>query len=439
MRATIELLPENKYIFLRKLKHWAEHNYDCFCFLGNNESPSQFAGYRGFQNIGGFGKISELKIDLSSEKGFYNLKNYATSKNDILFGLISYDLKNQTEKLSSDNPDRIKMPLCHFFQPELTFAFSDNDKIEIGYHPDRKSESDIINLFKSIENLVAEEDKEQEAPKSLPQSRVSKSEYIDNVKKIKEHIQLGDVYELNYCIEFFEEDVKINPAKVFQKLSKISSAPFSCFYKVENKYLICASPERFLKKEGAKIIAQPMKGTAKRSAQYEEDQLIKEELFTSEKERAENVMIVDLVRNDLSKTAKSKSVKVDELFGVYSFPQVHQMVSTICSEIKDDVHIIDVIKSAFPMGSMTGAPKVKSMELIEKFENTRRGLFSGAVGYITKEMDFDFNVVIRSIQYNADEKYVSFMVGSAITINSDSEKEYEECLLKAQALIEALK
>lgn len=437
MRSTIEFLPENNCIFLRRLILWAENNNNCFCFLNNNKSQNKFAGYSGFQNIVGIGKISEIEVNLSAEKGFNILRSYMIERNDNLFGFFSYDLKNQIEKLTSENIDRVEMPLVHFFQPELTFTFSDKDKIEIRYFPDRKRESEIIDLFRCIENFV-EADEEVKIQKIVPQCRVSKTEYINDVIKIKEHIQMGDVYELNYCIEFFAENIEINPAQVYQKLNKISSAPFSCFYKVDNKYLICASPERFLKKEGNKIIAQPMKGTAKRSSQYEEDQLIREELYLSEKERAENVMIVDLVRNDLSKTAKQKSVKADELFGVYSFPQVHQMVSTVSSEMRDDVDIIDVINSAFPMGSMTGAPKVKAMELIEEFEISKRGLFSGAVGYITKEKDFDFNVVIRSIQYNAYKKYLSFMVGSAITINSDPEKEYEECLLKSKALIEAL-
>ncbi len=438
MRTIIKFLPENKYSFLKNLILWAENNTHCFCFLGNNENQVQFAGYAGFKNSVGIGKISEIKIDLTEKNGFDLLQNYAHAKNDILFGFLSYDLKNQIEKLSSENPDKIEMPLMHFFQPELTFDFCDTDEIEIRYFPDRKSESEIIELCNSINRIVLK-DENAKNTETIPNCRVSKTEYVENIRKIKKHIQLGDVYELNYCIELFAENIEINPAQVYQNLNNISAAPFSCFYKVDNKYLICASPERFLKKEGVEIIAQPMKGTAKRSTRSGEDKLIKEELFANEKERAENVMIVDLVRNDLSKTAKPKSVKVDELFGVYTFPQVHQMISTISSEMRDEVDIIDVIESAFPMGSMTGAPKVKAMALIEEFEITKRGLFSGAVGYVTKEKDFDFNVVIRSIQYNAEKKYLSFMVGSAITINSDPEKEYEECLLKAQALIDALK
>jgi para-aminobenzoate synthetase component 1 len=437
MRNFTEFLIDNKSAFLRKLIHWAEKK-DCFCFLIGNEEVNQIPGYKGFEFMAGIGKVLDVKSEAHEENSFQRIQDFIEAKSDTLMGFISYDLKNQSEKLTSANPDGIEMPLIHFFQPEFTFEFSGSDKIKVGYFSDRISENKIIDLCRSIEeNISANEDELGENVNPL--CRVSKADYSENVRKIKQHIQLGDVYELNYCVEFFAENVEVNPAQVFLRLNKISPAPFSSFYKIDNKYLICASPERFLKKEGNKVIAQPMKGTARRSGDIVEDKMIKEQLFASEKERAENVMIVDLVRNDLSKTANAKTVKVDELFGIYSFPQVHQMVSTVSAEMRDDINIIDVIKSTFPMGSMTGAPKVKAMELIEEFEIAKRGLFSGAVGYITKEKDFDFNVVIRSIQYNADKKYLSFMVGSAITINSDPEKEYEECMLKAKALIEALK
>jgi para-aminobenzoate synthetase component 1 len=263
--------------------------------------------------------------------------------------------------------------------------------------------------------------------------RISREEYITDIKQILAHIQRGDVYELNYCQEFYSEEAVINPAQVYLQLNDFSPMPFSCFYRLGEKYVMCASPERFLKKSGSKIIAQPIKGTIARGKNEAEDFLQKQKLLNDEKERAENVMIVDLVRNDLSRTAKKNSVQVEELFGIYTFPHLHQMISTIVSEVRDGVEWTDVIRSAFPMGSMTGAPKIRAMQLIEQYEKTKRGLFSGSVGYITPEGDFDFNVIIRSVLYNAEKKYVSFMAGSAITANSVPEKEYEECLLKASA------
>ena len=169
-----------------------------------------------------------------------------------------------------------------------------------------------------------------------------------------------------------------------------------------------------------------------------EDQKLKQKLATDIKERSENVMIVDLVRNDLAKTAIKGSVEVEELCKVYTFDQVHQMISTVISQVSDQVHPVDILKTTFPMGSMTGAPKISAMKIIETLEETKRGLYSGAVGYFTPEGDFDFNVVIRSILYNSSKKYVSYSVGGAITAKSDPLSEYEECLVKAKAMRQVL-
>ena len=256
---------------------------------------------------------------------------------------------------------------------------------------------------------------------------------------MQKHILLGDIYEANYCMEYFAEQASINPLTVYSNLNTISQAPFSVFLKLDKQFLLSASPERYLKKIEQKVISQPIKGTAKRNENPEEDAALIERLKNDPKEQAENVMIVDLVRNDLSKTAIKNSVKVTEQCAIYSFKQVHQMISTIESEVDLDVSVAKLLKSTFPMGSMTGAPKVSAMQIIEKLENTKRGLYSGSVGYCTPNGDFDFNVIIRSILYNAQNKYLSFSVGSAITAASDVEKEYEECKLKANAMFSVLK
>jgi para-aminobenzoate synthetase component 1 len=201
---------------------------------------------------------------------------------------------------------------------------------------------------------------------------------------------------------------------------------------------LSASPERFIKKSLNKLYSQPIKGTVRRAQDDAEDEKLKSALLASEKERAENLMIVDLVRNDLAKSSETGSVEVTELFGRYSFKQVHQMISTVSSTIIDGLNPVTAIANAFPMGSMTGAPKVMAMQLIEQYENSKRGLYSGAIGYFAPNEDFDFNVVIRSIQYNEERQYVNFEVGSAITIDSHAEQEYEECLLKASAMLRAL-
>jgi para-aminobenzoate synthetase component 1 len=270
------------------------------------------------------------------------------------------------------------------------------------------------------------------------QQGVSKAEYISIIKQLQAKILRGDCYEINFCQDFFAENVSIDPAAVFQSLLQLSPTPFSAFYCLNDKYLICASPERFIKRTGSKIISQPMKGTARRHGDKNIDDTLKQSLYLDEKERAENVMVVDLVRNDLSKVCNDGSVRVDELFGIYSFPQVHQMVSTVSGALKQETKFSEIIAATFPMGSMTGAPKHKVMQLIEEYEPVGRGLFSGSVGYIDPEGNFDFNVVIRSILYNKTTKALSYYAGSGITFYSDAEKEWEECLLKAEAIKKVL-
>jgi para-aminobenzoate synthetase component 1 len=269
-------------------------------------------------------------------------------------------------------------------------------------------------------------------------SRISKSEYISTFNKLQEHIKRGDIYEVNFCHEYFAKSAELNPVNTFRNLYEISNSPFSAFFRTNDFYLMSASPERFVKKFGNTIISQPIKGTRKRGNSVEEDLKLKEELRQCPKEQSENVMIVDLVRNDLSKTAEKSSVKVEELYGIYSFTQVHQMISTITSELRDDIHWSEVLKTTFPMGSMTGAPKIRAMQLIEEYETFKRGLYSGSVGYVTPNGDFDFNVIIRSILYNTTNGYVSLAVGSAITANAKGDDEYAECELKAKAMLEVL-
>ena len=255
---------------------------------------------------------------------------------------------------------------------------------------------------------------------------------------MQEYIHRGDMYEANFCMEFFAENAHIHPFEKFEKLTTISKAPFTVFLKNNQQFLLSASPERYLKKVGERLISQPIKGTAQRFLDAVEDEKSKNQLASDPKERAENIMITDLVRNDLSRTAQQNSVQVEELCAVYSFLQVHQMISTITSKLDSQYSVIEAIKNSFPMGSMTGAPKVSAMKISEELEETKRGLYSGAVGYFTPTADFDFNVVIRSILYNQENKYVSFSVGSAITAQSVPEKEYEECILKAKAMSEVL-
>ncbi len=259
--------------------------------------------------------------------------------------------------------------------------------------------------------------------------------YIKKVEALLDHIRRGDCYEINFCQEFFAVPITIPALSTYVQLMEVSPNPFSCFYKNDHNYVLCASPERFLQKKGKKIRSQPIKGTIRRNTTNpEQDKLLQQILLNSTKNQSENIMVVDLVRNDLSRICREGTVRVSELLGLYTFPQLHQLISTVEGELLPDTTLLDVLKATFPMGSMTGAPKKRVMELIEEYENTPRGIYSGSIGYINPQKDFDWNVVIRSLVYLSSEKYLSYHVGGGITANSDPQQEWEECLVKAKAI-----
>ena len=405
--------------------NWA-NRFSIFCFLDNHQYNFEKPGFECLLAAG-----CKKRIETPPGNAFNDLKTFSYNNPGWLFGHFGYDLKNETENLHSDHFDGIGFSSLHFFVPELVLQLSAKELIIY-------TDGNAAEIFSDINSFIADMAMNN-VEKPEIKSRFSKEQYIDTVTKIKENIHRGDCYEINFCQEFYSEDANINPLYIYHKLTQLSPNPFASLYKLEDKYCLCASPERYLKKTGNRLISQPIKGTSKRHLNNAAaDVLQKNYLLSSKKEKSENVMIVDLVRNDLSRICKEGSVIVEELFGVYSFPQVHQMISTISGEAEDYLHWVDAIKATFPMGSMTGAPKKKVMELIENYEKTKRGLFSGAIGYITPGGDFDFNVVIRSIFYNATSRYLSFQAGSGITFYSDAEKEYEECLMKAAAMNKVL-
>ncbi|QSE96734.1 anthranilate synthase component I family protein [Fulvivirga lutea] len=368
--------------------------------------------------------VGDSLLNISSGSSFENLQQKLTNRS-YLAGHFSYDLKNEIEKLMSNNQRLIDSAETSFFKATTIITFR-GESIQI------ETEADPLIILKEIQQSAQDHHPQ---PSIQFEQLVSKSEYIQTAKKLINHIIEGDIYEINYCIPFLSESCKIDPIQTYLLLCEKYPAPFSVLYKNKNQYVISGSPERFLKKEGNKLISQPIKGTAKRGATNEEDELIKKELRANKKELAENMMIVDLVRNDLARSCKPGSVKVEEMFGIYSFPLWHQMISTVTGLLKPDTDTIQAIKNAFPMGSMTGAPKIKVMELAEQYEITKRGIYSGAIGYIKPNGDFDFNVVIRSLIYDQETETCTFHVGSAITYDSDPASEYDECLLKAKTLI----
>jgi len=354
---------------------------------------------------------SELKLYSKSKNIFSKIESFLSDNSSkTILSFLSYDLKNNIENLNSKNKDHTDFPLVHLIVPK---NIDDSEK--------------KINLNYKNKNKI------------LFNPEFSEKEYLEKISKIKNHIQKGDIYETNFCYSWNAKAINFNALEVYKKLDSITEAPFSVYADLEHHQIISASPERFLLKKGSTLISQPIKGTAKKLINKSKDRQAVINFQNSQKERSENIMIVDLVRNDLSKIAKKSSVKVDSLCKLNSFKNIHQLISTIKCELKENVSFTDIIKATFPMGSMTGVPKIKAMQLMDKYENTKRALYSGSIGVILPNGDFDLNVVIRTLIYNKNNSYLSFFTGGAITMESCPEKEYEETLIKAQAILDACK
>lgn len=422
LKNSFSFLPTELENIKRRMLHWANRS-NILLFLDSNE-------YRHTQGLYECLCASEVYWQISEDDGALSqLKAHYKQHQDWLFGHISYDFKNKLEQLSTDKEFNFSFPDIHFFCPETVLYIKRNESC-VWIESITQSPDDIW------QEIVTTDCNEEpiSTSKIRFQKRIEQKEYCHIINQLQQHIIDGDCYEINFCNEAFCKDADINPLSAFDQLNKSSKAPFAAYYKLNNQYMLCASPERFLCKKEHTITAQPIKGTSRRGKNEEEDELQKIYLQHNIKERAENVMIVDLMRNDLARFCKIGSVQVDELFGIYSFPQVHQMISTISGELSNEMDLFDALRLAFPMGSMTGAPKIMVMQLIERYEQARRALFSGSVGYINPEGDFDFNVVIRSLFYNSESHYLSYQTGGAITADSHPEQEWEETCLKASAL-----
>ena len=426
MRTIIVKDLSNPNLLKQQLLCWAQQFREVI-FLDSNEYLQKYSNYDCVLAVDAF-----TSITTDYHNAFEDLKQFQQTTKDWIFGYLTYDLKNDTEELQSQNFDGLDFPDLFFFQPKKLFLLKGN-QLEIQYLNmcDDEIEVDFESVIQYSKTTI-------ETNKSLLiQQRISKEFYLEKVSKMLSYIIDGDIYEANFCMEFYAEGT-IHPVTKFQRLNEISKPPFAVYFKNNKQFLLSASPERYLKREGELVISQPIKGTSKRFSNSIEDEISKQNLALDAKERSENIMITDLVRNDLSRTAQKGSVQVEELCGVYSFLQVHQMISTITSIVDNQITAIDILKTTYPMGSMTGSPKISAMKIIEELEETKRGLYSGTVGYFSPNGDFDFNVVIRSILYNQEKQYISFSVGSAITSKSVPVKEYEECLLKANAMLNVL-
>ncbi len=375
----------------------------------------------------GYGIEKIFCVEIANSHSWIALDEWIDEQDGWIFCWISYDSKNAIENLSSRHKDHVEIPQLMFVVPQHVVRWNEDGR-------------EVLKGMWSDDFYQYAQGGDSHFHSGVSVTpRVSKEEYLFAVNELMKQIQDGNIYEVNYCQEFFAEEKLKSPLDTWKKLSSSTHAPFSVYVKYKNFHVMCASPERFLKKDGNKLISQPIKGTIRRGSSNEEDEQLKEDLYQNPKERSENVMIVDLVRNDLAKSAERGSVKVDELFGVYTFKTVHHLISTVSSVVKSDITFSQLIRDTFPMGSMTGAPKVSAMKLIDQHEYSARGLYSGSIGYLSPEGDFDLNVVIRSLLYNDQKPYISFHVGGAITSQCIPESEYDECTLKAEALLNALR
>ena len=422
MSLKLTLTPGQAEIFKLKALAWAADFEQACCLESNGYGAEQKA----FDTFIAAGADECLQVNCGS--ALTQLDLFIQNRDRFVPGFISYDLKNEIEELSSGNHDGLHFPDLFFFVPSHQLLFKDG----------------AVEILSNDAERVVKEIEAQAVPQADPgfegtlAQRFDKESYTAAVEGLQQHIRRGDIYEVNFCQEFYAENAQLNPLGAYLALNRISPTPFANFFKNGPQFIISATPERFLSRKGNRLISQPIKGTAKRGADPAADVANKQFLLKSEKERSENVMIVDLVRNDLTRCALPGSVKVDELFGIYTFPQVHQMISTISCELEPQTPLSAILSSTFPMGSMTGAPKITAMQLIESFEKSKRGVYSGSVGYVAPDGNFDFNVIIRTILYNAGRQYLSFQVGSAITHLADAEQEFEECLLKAKAIFQVL-
>ncbi|MGB4080212.1 MAG: anthranilate synthase component I family protein [Bacteroidia bacterium] len=379
-------------------------------------------------NTGVYGGEFEFLAAIGATQVYTSWSSFeqATTQVKWLFGVLGYDVKNHFETLSSENNAVIDTPELLFFEPQILLAIDKNQQVSV-------LKGDLsLDFF----DAVVVKNKRDISPVYSP---ISRSDYIQKIEEIQELIRGGEVYELNYCVPYSHSFNAFQPLLFHLDLLQKSPVPMGAYLRANQLYLCGASMERFLMKQGNTLVSQPIKGTIKKGQTPEEDVALITQLKNSEKDRAENVMIVDLVRNDLNRVCKSGTVKVKELFGIYSYLQVHQMISTVEGEVLPEVSISDILKATFPMGSMTGAPKIAAMKYIEGIENFKRGWYSGALGYIAPDGDFDFNVVIRSVLCDTNNKVLNYNAGGAITIDSIAEQEWMEVQLKTKAITEVLK
>ncbi len=419
-------LIDNPQSFKVQILHWS-NQFEVCTFLDNHAYDSPYGALDCIAVVSPVSFIALDSVNAQAVDAFIQKHN-----GEWIFAHFNYEYHSITQP--NTKADLTGFPLAYLYTPAIVIELTGN---QVTIQSDTENPLTLFDQIRGFKVPVAEVKNTKSSTSIIP--FISKAAYLEGIQKILALIRRGDFYEINYCQAFEVEHLSAHPVEVYSNLMEVSPTPFACFYKNNSDYLLCASPERYLQKKGNQLISQPIKGTIKRNLHNDaDDKLQIETLQNSSKDKSENVMVVDLVRNDLSRICEKGSVQVSELFGIYSFPQVHQMISTITGTLSSNTLFSEILEASFPMGSMTGAPKKSVMETIDALEPTKRGLYSGTVGYFNPAGDFDFNVVIRSIFFNSDTKKASYAVGGGITIYSDPEKEYEECLLKAAAIKKVL-
>lgn len=352
-------------------------------------------------------------------------------------GYFSYDIGREIETLPATAIEDVVIPHSYFvFYDNMIIVDHLNNETYISALGMLKDKEVALNeIREKIFNAKLIDKTELEPSTGNFVSNFTKDEYLQGVEKVKDYIRSGDVYIANLTQRFTCQCEK-DGYNIYKNLRNINPAPFSVFMELDGFEIISSSPERFMLLEDGLLQTRPIKGTRPRGKTEEEDEANKLELLNSEKDKSELLMIVDLERNDLSKICKPHSVKVTELFDLEEYSTVFHLVSTIEGRVKDNVSAVKCMRECFPGGSITGAPKIRAMEIIEEIEGVRRGLYTGSIGYFDFRGNMDFNIVIRTILKKNNTAYLG--VGGGITIESQNEDEYVETLDKAKALMRVL-
>jgi para-aminobenzoate synthetase component 1 len=397
-----------------------ENNH--FTFLPPNTSERQaFIAW---------GKKDAFVVNENNPTDIQKLNQWLAGKTTPVFGYISFEAKKLFEKNSYRNSSSDGSDFLYFFEPEHIWKEENGKWKALGEEePNERSViEDFLSSYKNVEITSIEE-------KLVFEMLESEVSYVEKIQDILNNIQQGQYYETNFCIPL-QASGELKDAFVhFSKMNNATEAPHATYFNGDKLQLLCTSPERFIQKKGTQIISQPIKGTIRRGLNSEEDAQNKALLQSSEKERSENIMIVDLVRNDLSRIAEKASVNIKSLCELHTFKTLHHLISTVEAQLPSNITFTEILAATFPMGSMTGAPKISSVKHMEKLEILDRGIYSGSFGVIEPDGNFDFNVIIRSAVYNKEKKQTTIKVGSAITNASNAEAEFEECLLKAASTL----